>query len=61
MAATISVKKTAHELIDNLPDNASWDDVLYEMLIRKEIELGLADSEDGRVTAVEDIREEYGL
>ena len=57
----VSVKEAAHQLIDLLPDNASWDDVMYELMVRKEIELGMADSMAGRVTLVEDVRKEYGL
>ena len=54
-------KQTAHELIDQLPDNATWDDMVYQLVIRKEIELGLADSEANRVTPVEDVIKEFGL
>lgn len=55
-----NTKQVAHELIDRLPDNASWDDVVYEMVTRREIELGLADSEANRTTPVEDIAKEFG-
>lgn len=58
---TANLKQAAHELIDQLPDNASWDDVVYEMVTRREIELGLADSEAHRTTPVEDIAKEFGL
>lgn len=53
--ASANVKQTAHELIDRLPENASWDDVVYEMVTRREIERGLADSDANRTTPVEDI------
>jgi hypothetical protein len=58
---TANLKQTAHELIDQLPDNASWDDVVYEIVARREIELGLADSEANRTTPVEDVAKEFGL
>ena len=58
---TANLKQAAHELIDKLPDNASWDDVVYEMVTRREIELGLADSEASRTTPVEDVAKEFGL
>ncbi len=58
---TSNLKQQAHELIDRLPDNASWDDVVYEMVTRREIELGLADSEANRTTPVEDVAREFGL
>jgi hypothetical protein len=51
---TTNLKQVAHELIDKLPDDASWDDVVYEMVTRREIEAGLADSEANRSTLVEE-------
>ena len=56
-----NLKQTAHELIDKLPENATWDDVVYKMVTRREIEQGLADSEANRTTPVEDIAKEFGL
>jgi len=56
-----NLKKIAHELIDMLPDNASWDDVVYEVVVRREIELGLADSDAGRITPLEDVAKEFGF
>lgn len=58
---TSSLKQQAHDLIDGLPDNAGWDDVVYEMVTRREIELGLADSEANRTTPIEDVAKEFGL
>lgn len=58
---TSNLKQQAHDLIDRLPNDASWDDVVYEMVTRREIELGLADSEANRTTPVEDIAKEFGL
>jgi len=55
------LKQAAHEVIDQLPDNATWDDVIYEMVLKKEIELGLADSEAERTTPVEDVMKEFGF
>ena len=59
--ANANVKETARELIDGLPAESGWDDVIYEMVARREIELGLEDSEAGRTTPVEDVRKEFGL
>ena len=58
---TSNLKQQAHDLIDRLPNDAGWDDVVYEMVTRREIELGLADSEANRTTPVEDIAKEFGL
>jgi hypothetical protein len=59
--ANANLKQAAHQLIDKLPDDATWDDVVYEMVARREIELGLADSDANRTTPVEDVIKEFGL
>jgi len=54
-------KQAAYQLIDKLPENATWDDVVYEVVARREVEKGLADSDAGRITPVEDVAKEFGL
>ncbi|MHB8453995.1 MAG: hypothetical protein ACYDDO_04700 [Acidiferrobacterales bacterium] len=56
-----NLKQIAHELIDRLPEGASWDDVVDEMIARREIELGLTNSEANRSMSVEDVAKEFGL
>lgn len=56
-----NLKQQAHALIDDLPDTATWDDVVYEMAVRRSIERGLADADAGRLTDVDDVRREFGL
>jgi len=58
---TANIKEAVHELADKLSNAATWDDVIYEMTVRKEIEQGMADSEGGRVTRVDDVLKEFGI
>ena len=58
---TADIKQAAHQLIDQLPEGSTWNDAIYEMVVRREIELGLEDSDAGRTTPVEDLRKEFGL
>jgi hypothetical protein len=58
---TAAIKQRAHELIEALPDDASWQDLLYAMEVRSDVEAGLADVEAGCLTDAEDLRKEYGL
>jgi predicted transcriptional regulator len=60
-ATSINLKQQAHQLIDQLPDGATWDDVVYEMAVRRSIERGLADADAGRLTDIKDVRREFGL
>jgi len=54
-------KDEAHELVDRLPENATWDDLIEEIYVRQVIERGLTDSRAGRTTDVSEIRRRYGL
>lgn len=54
-------KQEAHKLIDRLPDTATWDDLVYELAVRRSIERGLADADAGKLTDVRDIRRDFGL
>ena len=56
-----STKQIANEIFNNLPDEASWDDVIYEMITRREIDLGIEDSNAGRITPVEEVIKEFGI
>ncbi len=59
--STILTKDEAHKLIDKMPDNSTWDDLIYEIYVRQVIEKGLADSKAGRTKDVRDVRKKYGL
>ena len=56
-----AIKQQAHELIDTLPETATWADLLYALELRADVDAGIADANAGRVTSVEDLRREYGL
>ena len=51
----------AHKLVDKMPEDSSWDDLMHEIYVRKVIEQGLADSKAGRTKDVRDVRKKYGL
>lgn len=54
-------KEEAHKLIDQLPQGATWDDLMHLIYVRETIEHGLADSEARRVKDVKEVRSKYGL
>ena len=61
MQTARDIKQAAQQTIDQLPTNATWDDVLYSLVERREIDLGLADSAAGRTTPVEAVMNEFGI
>jgi hypothetical protein len=58
---TASVKKAAAKLVRDLPETASWDDLMYEILVCQKIEAGLSDLKSGRKHTHASIRKEFGL
>jgi len=59
--STVNVKKEAKRLIEKLPENVTWDELMHEIYVRQSIEAGLADSEAGKVTDATEVRAKFGL
>ena len=59
--ATMLNKDEAHSLVDRMPDDATWDDLIHEIYVREAIGKGLADSREGRTRDVREVRARYGL
>ncbi len=58
---TPNIKEEARRLVDRLPENSTWEDLMHEIYVRQAIEAGLADSTAGRTTDVEQVRSSFGL
>ncbi len=58
---TTSIKEEAKQLIESLPEDSTWDDLMHEIYVRQTIEVGLADSEAGRTVSVGEVRAQFGL
>jgi hypothetical protein len=59
--STVMRKDEAHRLIEHMPPEATWDDLMHEIYVREAIERGLADSIAGRTKNVKEVRAKYGL
>jgi hypothetical protein len=60
-AEPISVKAEARRLVENLPDDATWDDIVYQMYVAQAVEAGLKDCQEGRTIPVSEVRRRLGL
>ena len=58
---TESIKQEAYRILDKLPDEATWDDLMYQIYVRQAIEAGIKDSEEGRTVDVQEVRKKFGL
>ena len=56
-----NIKEKAENLLKNLPEDATWDDLMYRIYVRQAIEDGLEDSEAGRTLDVKEVRSRLGL
>jgi hypothetical protein len=54
-----TVKEQAREVVDALPEGATWDDVMYAIYVRQKIEAGIADGEEGNVVAQDEVERRF--
>jgi Fe-S cluster assembly iron-binding protein IscA len=57
----ISVKQEAQRIVEELAEDATWDDLMYRIYVRQAIESGLQDSEANRTLDVSEVRARFGL
>lgn len=56
----MSVMKTqAHDLIDRLPEDATWKDLADQVALRQKIEEGLRDLNEGRFADHDEVRQRF--
>ncbi len=58
--STDNPKAQAHALIDTLPEDATWDDILYRFQVRQSIEAGIIDMQRGHTISIAEIRWQFG-
>lgn len=50
------IKEEAKKLIDKLPDEATWDDIMYEFYVKKKLSVALKAAEEGNVVSHEEAK-----
>ena len=56
-----NVKSEAVRLVNDLPESATWDDLMNRIYVRQCIDAGVADADANRVVSVEEVRRRFGL
>jgi hypothetical protein len=51
-----SLRDEAIRLVEGLPANFTWDDLMHEIYVRQAIEAGLEASRNGRIVPLEEAR-----
>lgn len=61
MAANVrTIQQKIHELADQLPANATWDDVIEEVRFIKAVESGIASADRGAFATDEEVERTFG-
>ena len=53
------IKEEAKKLIDNLPEKANWDDIMYEFYVKKKLSIALKNADKGRVVSHDEIKKKF--
>ena len=56
-----TVRVEAHRLVDQLPDDATWEDLQYQIYVRQSIDAGLVDANAARLVPVSELKLRLGL
>ncbi len=56
-----NIKEEARNLLKDIPEDATWDDLMYRIYVRQAIEAGIKDSDAGRTIDVKEVRARFGF
>ncbi len=50
-----TAKEEVRKLLDQIPDDSSFEDIQYHIYVREKIERGIKDAEEGRILSQEEV------
>jgi predicted transcriptional regulator len=53
------IREEAKKVIEKLSDDASWDDVMYQMYVRKKIDEGINSANEGKLLSHEEVKRKF--
>lgn len=53
------IKDEAKKIIENLPENATWEDLMYQFYVKKRIETGIKEIENGEVISHDEVKKRF--
>ena len=56
---TENVKSEARKIVEDLPESATWEDLMYRIHVREAIEAGIDDSDQCRTVDVKEVRKGF--
>lgn len=55
------IKQETEALINELSEEVSWDDLMYQIYVRQKIENGLHDMQEGKICTTEELERKFSL
>ena len=52
-----TTKEEALQLISRLPEEATWEDIMYRLYVKRKIEEGIKAAEEGRTVSHDEVKE----
>ncbi len=49
-------KEEAKKILDNMPEQVTWDDIMYQFYVKRKISMSLKALEEGSIVSHEDVR-----
>lgn len=54
-----TIREEIRDLAEKLPEEATWDDVMYELYVRQKIAAGIKAADEGRVVPHEEVKRRF--
>ncbi|HET7024616.1 MAG TPA: hypothetical protein VFI39_05375 [Gemmatimonadales bacterium] len=55
MAPRTDIRPEARRLVDQLPDHANWDDLMYQIYVQEAIDQGIAEADAGKLVLHDEV------
>lgn len=56
-----TLRKEIDQILNTLPEEATWDDLMYKIYVRQAIEKGLKTNREGKTMSTDEVRTRFGL
>ena len=56
-----TARDEAIKMIARLPEEVSWDEIMYKIYVKRKIEEGIKAADEGRTVSHEEVKELFGL
>ncbi len=57
----VGIKEEARKLVEELSDDATWEQLEYKIHVRRKIQRGLDSLNEGQTLSSEEVRQQFGL